>query len=198
MIGELQLTTVLFIGGLLWLLLLLLDGVAIHLSWLRQWSDVVPILLVMIGVFDKWLWKWPFINRWLARRPIIAGTWHVLITPTAGDASITAYMVVRQTFARLSMRLLTPESQSELLSGTVIRTHDDLYQVVGLYTNRPTLAVRDRSPIHHGAFVLDVHGDPPTELDGSYWTDRGTRGSMVLNARRSQVFPTYDNAARTG
>ncbi len=43
MIGELQLTTVLLLAGLLWLLLLFIDGVAVQLSWLRQWSDVAPL-----------------------------------------------------------------------------------------------------------------------------------------------------------
>src|SRR2546425_11194340 len=127
MMGELQLTTVLLLAGLLWLLLLFIDGVAVHLSWLRQWSDVVPIVLIAIGAFDKWLWRVPLVNRWFAKRPVLVGTWRVLVTPTGGS-SIVTYMVVRQTFSSLSMRLLTGESQSDLLAGEVIRAPDGLHQ----------------------------------------------------------------------
>ncbi len=195
MIGELQLTTVLLLAGLLWLLLLFIDGVAVQLSWLRQWSDVAPLVLVAIGGFDKWLWRWPIINRWFARRPVLLGTWRVLLTPIGGNGTV-AYMVVRQTYSRLGMRLLTPESQSDLVAGEVIRAPDGLYQVVGIYSNRPKLPIRDRSPIHYGAFLVDIHGNPPTRLDGSYWTDRDTKGTMVFTKRRAQLFSTYGEAAR--
>ena len=94
-------------------------------------------------------------------------------------------MVVRQTFSRMSLRLLTPESQSDLLGAEVVRADDGTYRVFGVYRNEPRLGVRERSPIHYGGLVLQVIGSPAVRLTGHYWTDRDTKGEIVLSDRRA-------------
>jgi hypothetical protein len=103
-------------------------------------------------------------------------------------------MAVRQTFSSLSMRLMTSESTSELVAARVLVAADGVSKVVGVYVNQPKLSVRNRSAIHYGGLLLDVHGDPPTALEGSYWTDRDTRGTMHLSDRHTQIFASYDEA----
>lgn len=91
---------------------------------------------------------------------------------------------------------MTAESTSELVAERILVAADGVSQTVGVYVNQPKLSVRERSAIHYGALLLDVHGDPPTSLEGSYWTDRDSRGTMHLTDRRRKVFSSYEEAAR--
>ena len=62
------------------------------------------------------------------KRPVIDGTWKVQLRsnwkdPIAAGATVApieGYMVVRQTFSTLSMRLLTAESHSELVGTEIV------------------------------------------------------------------------------
>lgn len=202
MIERLHLAPIVFLVGLLWLGLLLLNGVAVELRWLSPFSMVLSSLLVVLGAFDKWLWKLPWLNGWFANRPVLCGTWEARlesewVEPRTGvkPGTVTCYMAVRQNFSTLSLRLLTPESSSSLLAGEIKVAQDGVFQVAGVYMNKPDLHLRGyRSEIHYGALLLDVHGAPPQELRGHYWTDRLTRGSMTLVNRRSEVYETFDRA----
>lgn len=192
MIEKLHLTTVLLVAAVLWGILLFLDGVLVSISWLKPLSAVAGVLLILLSAFDLYLWRLPFLRSWFVRRPLVDGTWKAEVhsnwrNPEGGAASqvVNGFMVVRQTFSRLSLRLLTAESQSELLGAEVLRADDGSYRIVGVYRNEPRLGVRDRSPIHYGGLVLQVVGSPPVRLAGHYWTDRDTAGEIVLSDRRT-------------
>jgi len=201
MISRLHLVPLVFIVGVVWLILLVIDGVAVELAWLQRLSAVVPVLLVALGIFDRWLWKLPWVNGWFAKRPVLRGTWEVKLQtewkdPETGEVPgpNLCYMAVRQTFSALSMRLMTKESSSELLAERIVQAEDGVFRILGVYTNKPRVAVRHRSEIHFGALLLDVQGEPPTSLEGHYWTDRSTRGSMNWTRRKTKVFGSYDEA----
>lgn len=202
MISRLHLTPIVLLVGAAWLVLLIIDGVAVELRWLRHVTTVVPILLVFLGVFDNWLWKAPWLNGWFTNRPVLCGTWEVAlqtewVDPNTGTTPgpITCYIAVRQTFSTLSMRLMTPESASWLIAHNIVRSNDGMFQVAGVYMNKPNLPLRgERSEIHYGAFLLDVQGQPPTALEGHYWTDRQTRGTMRFTRRKARSSATYEEA----
>jgi hypothetical protein len=91
--------------------------------------------------------------------PDLNGTWKVAIHPTAPETSpekVIAYMVIRQTFSTVSLRLFTAESHSETLSARVVRCDDGTCNLAAVYRNTPRLQARDRSPLHHGALLLNV------------------------------------------
>jgi hypothetical protein len=202
MISRLHLTTIVFIVGVAWLGLLVLDGVAVQMQWLRHCSTVVPILLILLAAFDKWLWKLPIVNGSFTHRPVLHGTWMVMLQTEWKDPKtkqipgpITCFMTVRQTYASLSMRLMTPESSSALIANSVVRSDDGVVRVVGVYMNTPGIALRGkRSEIHYGALLLEVHDLRPTSLEGHYWTDRHTRGSLRFVRRVTTLLTTYDSA----
>jgi len=205
-ISRLHITPVVFIVGVVWLGLLAIDGVAVELRWLGGLTSVIPILLVLLAVFDKWLWKWSWLRGWFTDRPLLCGTWQVTlqtewVDPKTGTtpAPILCYMAVRQSFSALSMRLMTSESPSTLIAHGILRSGDGLYRVAGVYVNEPPVERRGgssdrRSEVHHGAFLLDVHGTPPESLKGHYWTDRLTRGSMHLRGVRRRAYSTFEEA----
>ena len=98
------------------------------------------------------------------------------------------------------MNLMTSESKSSPSAESIRPALGGTgYQIVGLYTNQPLIALRGtRGEMHHGAFVLTTHGPEhrPDALEGEYWTDRKTSGRMKMRSRTSKAFTRYEDAMR--
>jgi hypothetical protein len=154
-------------------------------------------------VFDKWIWKWWIFRGWLVKRPSIQGTWRVhlisdWINPETGQsiALIQGFMVVRQTASALSLRLLTQESRSETVSSGVEVCSDGTFEITCAYRNKPKAEYRHRSEVHYGSMLLVAEGAAPARLEGDYWTDRKTTGSIVLTERKKGSCMTFDEATK--
>lgn len=199
MLSRLHLSAILLIAAGVWGIALILAGLQVTADWFKPFSVVVGVLMVLLSVADKWLWRVRWLRPWLFNMPDLHGTWRVTIQPTAPADSpkhVSAFMVIRQTFSTISLRLYTAESHSETLSARVVRCDDGTCNVAAVYRNTPRLQVRDRSPLHHGALLLSVQGDPPETLSGQYWTDRLSQGELSLSDRSSAIAHSYDQALR--
>lgn len=201
MIRRLHLSAIILLAALIWAVLLIIDGVAVSIAWLRPFSTVVGVLLILLALFDVWLWRLPFLRGWFVKRPDIRGTWDVTIQsdwvdPATGTTiePIVGYMAIRQTYSSLSLRLMTPESTSQLTGAEILSLPDGTFNIVGIYRSEPKLSVRQRSPIHNGAIILHVADLPATTLKGHYWTDRKTSGEIELKNRRGKVYNDYETA----
>ena len=201
MISRLHLSVLLSIAAAIWGVSLMLGGGDLSPSFIRPFSVVVGILVFLLSQFELWIWRLPPLRGWFVQRPNLRGTWRVLLTSNWRNpdteqsvAPITGYLVVRQTYSSLSLRLLTAESSSELLGAQILRAEDGTFKIAGVYRNEPKLAVRHRSAIHYGGLVLVLEGNPPTALEGHYWTDRDTRGEIEATERQKKAFQTFDAA----
>lgn len=201
MTADRYIKAIIYGGVLAWTVVLYANHQAINSAGLRPLSTVITVVLYAVMAFDLWLWKIPFLHSWFVKRPAIDGTWEVEIrsnwkNPAAGTdiPPIEGYMVVRQTFSTLSMRLLTEESSSELVGTEIVCSADGLYCVSGVYRNEPRFQVRDRSEIHYGAVWLRIIDEPEKKVMGHYWTDRETAGEMELGNRQRKRFQTFQSA----
>lgn len=201
MISRQHLTTLLGLAAILWGALLLIGGLRPDLSLARPFSTVVGTLSILLGLFDKWLWRIPWLHPWFVSTPNVRGTWQGEIVPSGMDLeagrphrAIKGYLVVRQTYSSISIRLITQESSSELLAGSIAESTDKLHTIFGTYRNTPRLKKRDESPIHYGGLVLDVRGVPADALDGQYWTDRNTRGELHFHRRDKAIVQSFEQA----
>ncbi len=127
----------------------------------------------------------------------------VKVDPSTGTGMppIMAFMVVRQTGSALSLRLLTPESRSESVSAGVDVCTDGTFEINVAYRNRPGSPFRHRSEVHYGAMLLTTDSSTPTRVEGEYWTDRKTIGSVTLTDRRhghSAMFIEVQDAFAAG
>jgi hypothetical protein len=151
--------------------------------------------------FDLWLWKLPFL-RWFVKRPVIDGTWKVVILskwidPSTGQSiePINGFMVIRQTLSTLSMRLMTVESTSALVGTEIICSPDGLYCICGVYRNEPHFEFRFRSEIHYGGLWLQISEDNDSKkITGHYWTDRNSVGTITLTNRNTHKFQSFEAA----
>jgi len=202
MTAQRYIKAIIYTAVLAWTVVLYLNHEAIKSPWLTHLSTVITVVLYAVIAFDLWLWKMPFLHDWFVKRPVIDGTWKVELRSNWKDsaasgatvAPIEGYMVVRQTFSTLSMRLLTAESQSELVGTEIVCSADRQYCVSGVYRNESRFQVRQRSEIHYGAVWLRIITQPTKQLSGHYWTDRATAGEIELISRQPKTFQTFDSA----
>lgn len=192
---------IIYVTVLVWTIVLYVNYEAITSAWLQHLSTVITIVLYAVVAFDLWLWKLPLLHGWFVKRPIIDGTWKVEIRSNwkdpatgAGIPPVEGFMVVRQTFSTLSMRLLTAKSSSELVGTEIVCSEDGLYCVSGVYRNEPRLQVRGRSAIHYGAVWLRIIDEPTKKIIGHYWTDRESMGEMELSDKQNKKFQAFESA----
>lgn len=112
-------------------------------------SSLVPLSLV---AFESWGWRRRPIQR-LPLHPVpdLRGTWKGQLKssfpiPDGRDREpIETYIVVRQSFFRISVRQFTTESSSKLVSGSICRDSDGV-----TYVTRSTKT----NPISHAASLV--------------------------------------------
>jgi hypothetical protein len=197
-----HLSTLIAAAVALWAVFLFIGGIAASPKLLGPFSSVTGALGLLLLAFDRWLWRIPLLHPWFVDVPDIRGVWKAeirsnWINPATGVqiSPIAGFMVIRQIYSTLSMRLITKESASKLLAARILRDADGLYTVTGIYSNEPKHSLRERSPIHYGSLVLRVSGEPVTNLDGHYWTDRKTQGELVLSERKIKYADDFESAS---
>lgn len=202
MISGPYLQVLVWLFASLWAALLILSKTPLPDGFFKPISMVVSITGLLLFALDRWLWRITWLHPWLVQVPDLRGTWEGEIisnwvNPETGQppSPIKAFFRITQNLSTIQMRLMTKESQSELIVGSVKRTEDGIYVVTGIYRNTPKMSHREGSPIHHGGILLEAHGTPPRELDGQYWTDRKTCGEMRFNVRDFHLYDSFDDAS---
>jgi hypothetical protein len=200
---QIQLSTLVYIIFGILGIALLVDGAQSAGYIFKPCGTVITVTGLLLIVFDKWAWSFRFLHPWFVARPYIKGTWKGVlkseyIDPKTGAPvpPIEVYLVIRQTYFTIHMRLLTKESSSETLAMEIPRAADGVYTVASIYRNTPRQDHRNHSPIHHGAMLIHVEGDPVIRLRAEYWTDRLTRGQIVFEELRKAIFFDFDSASK--
>ena len=202
MISRSHLSALLAIAAVLWGTLLMLSGTSVSFEFFKPFSTVIGALVLILTLFDKWLWRLPILHPWFVATPDLQGTWKGTIASTWIDPKtnntlppIEAYLVIKQTFSSIHLRMFTKESESESVAGEIVRERDGCLNIAGVYRNTPKLLLRQESPIHHGGKLLHVRGEPPDTLEGQYWTDRNTKGEMKFTAQEKAMYHNFESAS---
>lgn len=171
-------------------------------SYLQPYSFAVSIVILFFIAFDRWLWRIPPIARAL-HYPVLWGTWKgqlrsTWIDPSTGQGTepIDVFLVIRQTYSTVSITLMTKESSSRSLVASLDTPNDDIAGISSIYQNIPRTLIQRTSRIHHGSLMLEVHGSPANHLAGSYWTDRDTKGELVLDLRLPKIYTNFEEASK--
>ena len=192
----------LWLTGLLWFAALWLSGQVVSLSGLRLFAAIPGIVLVAAGLFDGWLWRWPMVRRYIAQLPDVRGTWkgNIITTWQPEDGKemkpIPVYLVIRQTYFSIWARLLSERSSSETISAKLGRAADGVITLAAVYRNTPRMSERTTSPMHSGAFLVELRDDPVKSIAGHYWTDRATGGDMEFAERSDKSAAGFEQAAQ--
>jgi hypothetical protein len=182
--SRLQITLIVALVGLSWAAALAMDGQAVDRSFFAPFSWAVTAFSGVYLAFNYVGWRLPPFTK-LMPRPDLRGTWSGVLRSNWVDPNTglpqpprEAFVVVYETFQLVHVRLMTEESESVSLAAVLVPEADDRHQLLTMYRNDPTLSVREHSPVHLGGAALKIVGEPPTQLSGHYWTDRGTAGEL--------------------
>lgn len=185
---------------------LLSAGIAFLAVWLMTGKTDIAFAkaivsassVVIIGLvgFDSWAWRyWPF--RLLVRRPILHGTWKIE-QRTSYEArqheTMEAYLVIDQTFTgfrRVRGRYDISNSHSLTADLSVDRSQCTLSFI---FRSEAGTMHRDGNPPSRGASVLQVARYPRLHLEGDYWMERGTKGSVKSVGYSRKLYGTFASA----
>jgi hypothetical protein len=183
-----------FAGGI-WL-----TGGKLEEQWLRFYGAAVFVAVIVLGLWDRFLWHVPPFRALKGTPRDVRGTWQGTLTSFWVDPETNtspppkpAYLVVQQTFSTISVTQFTDESRSGSSLGAVTNAADGA-SLVYMYLNSPDSRFEYRSRMHHGSTVLHITGTPATRLRGRYWTDRDSRGELDFGRRVKAYADDYDTA----
>lgn len=185
----------------IWVVVLLVQGHPVPLDYLKAFSYVITGVFFSLLLWERWLWSWRVFRPWLTTRPDLRGTWKGRLVSSwvdpitkQGRGEIEAYLVVRQTYSAIDVRLLTAESGSVSLSANIVADGEGIHTVAVVYRNTPRSLLRERSPIGHGGMLLYVRGIPIHQLDD--WTDRETKGELNFRLRSGELCHDFAHARK--
>jgi len=203
MLTRLHISSFIALTIAVWLVALWVQGMPVlSLEFIKPFGIVVGAITLFVTLFNKYAWSWRIFSGWYVNRPDLRGTWKVelvsnWVNPETNEPvpPIVGYTAIRQSLTSLSFRLMTKESRSRLIAHSIEKEEDGVFRLAAIYRNEPKIELQgDRSEIHHGSFSLEIHGTPAELMEGHYWTDRGTKGSMKVMARKKELFSTYELA----
>ncbi len=204
MLSRIHVSTLLLISAVIWGSMLVIDGFSVPFSWFSPFSTVTGAIVLLLALFDRWAWRLPFLHPWFISTPNIRGTWKGYITsswvdPTTHEniPSIEAYLAISQTCSSIQIRLITRESCSDLIAGSIFQEASGIYSVAGIYRNTPNILNRNMSPMHHGSLLLRVQkSNDNIVLDGEYWTDRLTIGVLRFEDWSKKITNDFGQASQ--
>ncbi|HHH1986689.1 hypothetical protein [Yersinia kristensenii] len=156
---------------------------------------VVSIDLLMVAVFAKWGWKLKIFRGWLVPFPNLSGSWVGFIysdwkNPQTGEKPppIPVMLTVNQSFFHISCMMRTSEMESSSYSeGFLIDPERQIKDVAYSYASKPRLSLNERSIPHDGTVVFKIIESPKLKLVGRYWTERLTKGEIVLQYHSKEM-----------
>lgn len=164
------------------------------IEFLRPISNVVAIDSIFIGFFVKWGWRWKLLQGWLVPFPDLNGTWQGLLQTNWRDTDgkspdpIPVMLTIKQTFCQISCVLRTAEMESQsYIGGFCIDREAQARKLCYTYTSKPKVTLRDRSTPHDGTILLNIIGTPVNKLEGEYWTQRKTAGTVTLTYKMRKL-----------
>lgn len=177
------------ISGLAWFVVADVTGLDTKkvVDFLCPIPTVVTIDLLICAGFAKWFWRWKWLQGWLVPFPDLNGTWQGHLETDWKDKAgkppgpIHVMLTIQQTFGRISCVMRSAEMDSHsYVEGFCIDMEAQVRRLCYSYTSRPKVKLRDRSTPHDGTFLFRIIDKPIRKLEGEYWTQRGTGGTVTL------------------
>lgn len=139
---------------------------------------------VLYWVFERWGWRWrPLHQLGLVEVRDLRGTYDGYLESSFTDYKqpYDATLNIRQSWTRISVRLVRSQSRSRSEGATILVNANEGVRLSYEYRNDPEMKQPDALATHRGTAVLVLGCDQERRiLEGSYYTSRGraTMGAM--------------------
>lgn len=183
-------------SGLVWFAVATASGLNMKdlLDFMRPIPQVVTADALLLAFFMKWGWRWKHLQDWLVLFPDLNGSWIGHIQTNWKDANgntpgpIPVMLTIKQTFGHVSCVMRTAEMVSHsYVEGFCIDHERQIRRLCYSYTSKPKAALRDRSTPHDGTILFNIIGEPIRKLEGEYWTQRQTTGTVTLTFKTKDL-----------
>jgi hypothetical protein len=179
----------------------LVTGAHIENEVYKWTTTAMSAATLLVLAFDKWIWRWPGVKaviNYLRMPPVLHGTWAGEIQydkdSKGSSGKIPVYLVIRQTFTDLKMISYVSTSESSSLTAEISKNEHGSRQLAYAYRTLVPYGTRKDNPSTDGLAVLGIVGSPVRELSGSYFTDRGGSGRIVLSAYSPKLAESFSDA----
>lgn len=139
-------------------------------------GEAVFVAGILLLFYNKFLWR--VLNFW--KIPVLAKEYNGTFISSFDGKEREARLVVTQSFLSIKIKMKTAESWSASICES-LDVQNGVNILTYTYLNKPELKLYDRSKMHYGTATFDC--DNPKRLQGDYYTERKTTGSMVFEAK---------------
>jgi hypothetical protein len=186
---------VIALAALVSAVIVLATGGKVDINLAKAVATASAVVILVLLAFDRWLWRWRGIRR-LHSRPVLHGTWKTeLLTnyEQRKNELIECYLVIDQTFSRICVRMLFDRSRSSSMSGDVIRENGRCVLYYIFRSDKNTLEP-ETNPPSRGAADLTIATNPYLHLEGDYWMEVGTNGTLRTVGHSRTRYDTFSGA----
>ena len=148
------------------------------LALIRIASIVAGIVLVLIVIYSRFLWKVEPFSR-LHKIIDISGVWQGKL-PLENDKEIVIEMRIKQYFDDVKISIISEKNHSESMITKIVHEPDcgKLYVV---YKCRPHKGVDTKEDIDYGTLMLRIDEDI---LEGEYFNNKSMAGHVELYRKK--------------
>ena len=179
-------------------LYLLVSGTPVDVSTaFRALTTGVTLTTFFWTAYFKWLWKWPWINKVLYR-PNMNGTWGGWLHSDWRDeygrevAPKEFFIVIRQNFLQMSLTTFTNNfigiSYSENL---ILDEEKGVRRLIYLYKKDTSDFGSQKR--NEGACELRVIEADPVRMEGVYWSNIKTNGTIKVHKISDAYIDSFDD-----
>lgn len=131
---------------------------------------------LIFGIFDKWLWKFSFLNK-LINYPNISGKWEGTIDNHIFP-KVNVNVEIKQSWTKIIINLRTENAKSKTKALTFHAEDSNNPEIYYVYFNESST----KKLSHHGGTGVLTFRKDENILEGYYYTDkhRGNHGDIVL------------------
>jgi len=198
MITTKNINSFVWLTGILWIVFLFVAGIKVPDKFLQPVSLIIGFWTIFLGAYEKWIWRWDCIGLLFEPQPDLNGTWQGRLISSFVDPQtkqrvpeIEVYFSVTQTYSTINYKMFTKDMASELISGRLIKDENGQFSIYGIYRSIPNILLREKSPIHFGAVNFAYSQN---KIEGSYWTDRDTKGTITFSKKINSIIFDFENA----
>jgi len=174
-----------------------------HSLWIIKSFGIVT--LGVNALFLLWefiFWKIPFWSKYTSSPPFINGTWKGTLysnyknpKDNSTKVPIEVFLVINQTSDLVTkVAFYSEESSSSAITSPALTKNGEQWEFSYVYQNHSKYDLRNSSPIHNGTVLLTLDNEKNKTMQGSYWTDRCTRGEIKFTQYSKATATNFSKA----
>lgn len=168
-----------YICGISIIIFLILKWIFKEIEILDALSYSATITSIIVALYVAFFWKInPFENV-----PKLKKEYKGKIISTYDNKERDIKISVKQNLFETKIIFDSEESSSKSITANFYDEYGTKMISFG-YINNPDAVYKDKSPIHYGMCILEIKSNE--YLKGQYFTDRRTRGDIILNSQKTE------------